>query len=203
MAASHNSSGSAVSELVRGSDGRQKFIDYIGTYRDDNKEFLRGDMWEFHFVTAPKIVYYPGDDIINKRLHSVQIGIDYSVIGFEKRMRNDFTIYQQTGQNTHGTLSLNFTDKEDQAIHYFTDDWRQKIADRDTKYSFRKDDLVCDCRMVLTNSSRLDVRTLYFYNCIISDATLDENGQADDGTERADVTLNLKFEHYSRLFDNL
>ena len=101
-------------------------------------------------------------------------------------------MYQQTGQNTAGTLSLQFTDKEDQALTYFFDDWRQKIADRDTKYSFRKDDLVCDCRLILTNSSRIDVRTLVFYNCIIQSAALDENGVTDDGTDRADITLELK-----------
>lgn len=193
----------AVRDLVRGGDGRQKFIDYLSTYRDDNKEFLRGDMWEFAFLNAPKIVYYPGDDIINKRLHAINVGIDYGVNGFEKRMRNNYVIYQQTGQNTAGTLSLQFTDKEDQALTYFFDDWRQKIADRDTKYSFRKDDLVCDCRLILTNSSRIDVRTLVFYNCIIQDAALDENGVTDDGTDRADITLNLKFEHYDRAFNNL
>lgn len=186
-----------VAELVRGGEGRQKFIDYTSTYRDNNKEFLRGDMWEFKFLNAPKIVYYPGDDIINARLNSVNVGIDYSVNGFEKRMRNNFVLYQQTGQNTSGTLTLGFVDREDQAITYFIDDWRQKIADRDTKYSFRKDDLVGDCQLILTNSSRIDVRTLTFYNVIIADGTVDENGQQDDGTDRADIQLSLKYEHYS------
>lgn len=193
-----------VAELVRGADSlRQTFIDYEKTYRDDNKEFLRGDMWELKFLTAPKIVYYPGDQLINARLNSVQVGIDYSVNGFEKRMRNNYVIYQQTGQNTSGTLTLGFTDKEDQALTYFVDDWRQKIADRDTKYSFRKDDLVCDIQLYLTNSSRIDVRTLTFFNCIIQDGTVDESGQAEDGTDRADMQVSLKFEHYKREFDNL
>jgi len=192
-----------VTELVRSSGVRAKFIDYEETYRDNNKEFLRGDMWEFKFLNAPKIVYYPGDDIINARLNSINVGIDTSVSGIEKRMRGNYSIYQQTGQNTSGTLTLQMVDKEDQAITYFLDDWRQKIADRDTKYSFRKDDLVADCQLFLTNSSRIDVRTLTFYNCVIQDAGVDENGQAEDGTDRADVTLSMKFEHYKREFNNL
>ena len=192
-----------VADLVRSSNLRQKFIDYHETYYEANKEFLRGDMWELKFLTAPKIVYYPGDDIINARLNSVQTGIDYSVNGFEKRMRNNYVIYQQTGQNTSGTLTLSFTDKEDQAITYFADDWRNKISDRETKYTFRKDDLVCDIQLYLTNSSRIDVRTLTFWNCILSDASMDESGQAEDGTDRADIQMSLKFEHYSREFDNL
>lgn len=127
-----------VAELVRGGDNlRAKFIDYTNTYRDDNKEFLRGDMWEFKFLNAPKIVYYPGDDIINARLNSVNVGIDYSVTGIEKRMRGGWSIYQRTAQNTNGTLTLSFVDKEDQAITYFIDDWRQKIADRSTRYSLK------------------------------------------------------------------
>lgn len=112
-------------------------------------------------------------------------------------------MYQQTSQVTSGTLTLSFVDREDQAITYFIDDWRQKIADRDTKYSFRKDDLVCDIQLFITNSSRIDVRKLEFYNCIITDGTVDENGQADSATDRADINLSLKFEHYSRSFENL
>ena len=53
----------SVRELVRGSELHMKFIDYHESYWDDNKEFLRGDMWEFKFLNAPKIVYFPGDDI--------------------------------------------------------------------------------------------------------------------------------------------
>ncbi len=192
-----------VTDLVRGNKGRMSFIDYNSTYRDNNKEFLRGDMWEFQFVNPPRIVYYPGDDIVNARLNSVQVAIDNSVNGFEKRMRGNYVIRQQTGQNTSGSLSLAFIDREDQAISYWIDDWRQKISDRDTKYSFRKDDLVCDCRMIITNSSRIDVRTLDFYNCVIMDGTLDESGADVDGTDRADVQLQLAFEHYERSWDNL
>lgn len=192
---------SAVSELVRGSGGYMQFIDYEKTYKDDNKEFLRGDMWEFQMFNAPKIVYYPGDTIMNARLNSVSVSLDYTVNGFDKRMRGNFVIHQATGQSTSGQLTLSFIDREDQAISYFIDDWKQKIADRDTKYSFRKDDLVADCKMILTNSSRLAVRTLNFYNCIILDAPLDENGAAEDGTDRADVQLSMFFEHYSRDFD--
>ena len=193
----------AVSELVRSDNGYMSFIDYQNTYVDDNKEFLRGDMWEFSMYNAPKIVYYPGDKIMNARLNSVNIAIDDSVSGFEKRMRRNFVIRQQTGQQTSGSLTLSFIDREDQAISYFVDDWRQKVADRDTKYSFRKDDLVCDCKMVLTNSSRLSVRVLSFYNCSIMSAMLYENGVAEDGSDRADVQLNLAFEHYSRDYTNL
>ena len=193
-----------VTDLVRGSgDSYMKFIDYVSSYRDDNKEFLRGDMWEFSFIHAPKLVYYPGDDIFKRRLNSVNVSTDSSVNGFEKRMRGGYSIYQQTGQSTSGSLSLSFVDKEDQAISYFVDDWKQKIADRDTKYSFRKDDLVADCLMVLTNSSRIAVRTLKFYNCIIQDAPLDESGVDQDGSDRADVQLSMKFEHYEREWKNL
>lgn len=192
-----------VASLVRSSDGYMKFIDYQSTYKDNNKEFLRGDMWQLNFLNVPKIVYFPGTDIFNARLNQVSVGIDYSVSGFEKRMRGNYTIIQKTGQNTAGTLSLAFVDKEDQAITYWFDDYRQKIADRDTKYSFRKDDLVCDLQLVIANSSRISVRKLTFYNCILQDAPLDENGQLEDGTDRSDINVTFQFEHYDRTFDNI
>ena len=70
-----------------------------------------------------------------------------------------------------------------------------KINKRDTKYSFRKDDLVADGQLVITNSSRVKVRTLNFYNLIIRDAGLDENGTAEDGSDRSEIALTMDFEH--------
>lgn len=192
----------SIESLVKSSNSYMNFIGYE-TYKDNNKEFLRSDLWEFTFFNPPKIVYYPGDTIFKARLNQVNTGIDTSVNGFEKRMRGNYVIFQQTGQNTSGQIQLSFTDREDQAISYFVDDWRQKIADRDTKYSFRKEDIVADARLVILNSSRIPVRTLEFYNCVIQDAGLDENGTADDGADRSDVPLSLRFEHYRRIFDNL
>lgn len=191
-----------IKDLISGSSTQMQFINYEN-YKDDNKEFLRGDMWEFKFTSAPRIVYFPGNDIINKRLNQINVGIDTSVNGFEKRMRGNYSIIQKTGQNTSGTLSLGFIDREDQAITYFLDDWHQKVADRNTKYSFRKEDLVANCQLIITNSSRLAVRTLEFFNCIIADKTVDENGVAEDGSDRSDIQLTLQFEHYNRNFDNI
>lgn len=192
-----------LSAFISDQDSYMSFINYTKIYRDDNKEFLRGDMWELK-ITPPKIVYYPGSDIINARLNQVNVSIDSGVSGFEKRMRGNYVIYQKTGQSTSGSLTLGFIDKEDQAITYFADDWKQKIADRDTKFSFRKDDLVCpEIELIFTNSTRISVRRLKFYNCIIADAPFDENGVAEDGTDRSEVQISMNFEHYERIFDNL
>lgn len=194
----------SVRDLVTSTSGDKHlgFLDYHNM-KETEKEFLRGDLWEFTFVNPPKVVYYPGHDIFKKRLVQINLGVDTSVNGFEKRLRGNFVVLQKTGQNTAGTISLQFTDREDQAISYFVDDWRQKISDRDCKYSFRKEDLVSDAKLEIFNSSRVPVRTLMFYNCIIQDAQLDENGTAEDGSDRADVPLNLQFEHYERIFENL
>lgn len=194
---------SKIANLVVGNgDLKMNFINYQN-YAAGNKEFLRGDMWEFT-MEPPAIVYYPGPEIINQRLNQINLGIDTSVNGFEKRMRGNYVIFQRTGQQTSGQITLQFTDREDQAISYWVDDWRQKIADRDCKYSFRKDDVTAkEATLSITNAQRLTVRTLKFYNLIIRDAGLDENGTAEDGTDRAEVPLTMDFEHYERVFDNL
>lgn len=194
---------SSIRDLVHNTHGYMDFIDYEAKYKDNNKEFLRGDMWELKW-TPPAIVFWPGDDIINTRLNAVNVALNYGVTGIQKRMRGNFSIYQQTGQETSGTLTLSFVDREDQAITYFVTDWRNKIADPDTKYSFRKDDLVAPMiEMIITNSSRIAVRKLTFFNCIIMDGTLDENGTDVDGTDRSDLQLSMQFEHYRREFENI
>ncbi len=192
-----------VADLVRQQHGLMSFMDYENTYRDNNREFLRGDMWEFKVINAPKIVYYPGDDLINARLNSVQVSIDYSATGIEKRMRGNWTISQRTMQTTSGTLSLAFVDREDTAITYWVTDWRNKIADPDTRYSFRKDDLVMDAKLTITNSSRIAVKELIFYNLLFQDAPINENGEDASETDRADVQLSMTFEHYHREEKNL
>ena len=79
-----------------------------------------------------------------------------------------------------------------------------RVADPDTKFSFRKDALVAPMiELIITNSSRISVRRLKFYNCIIMDGTMDENGMDQDGTDRADIQLSMAFEHYQRDFDNI
>lgn len=155
------------------------------TLVETQKEFLRGDLWEFTFTNPPAVVYYPGDDIIQTRLVQANVGTDTSVTGFEKHMRNSYILYQQTGQQTAGVINLNFIDREDQAITYFVDDWRQKIANRDNKFSFRKEDTVAQCEIVFLNTSRVPVRKLIFYNVTITDASFDETGQAEDGSDRS------------------
>jgi hypothetical protein len=57
--------------------------------------------------------------------------------------------------------------------------------------------------MVRTNSSRIAVRTIKFYNCIIQDAPLDESGVDADGSDRSDVQLSMNFEQYEREWNNL
>lgn len=44
-----------VADLVRSGDLYMQFINYHDTYKDNNKEFLRGDMWELNFINVPKI----------------------------------------------------------------------------------------------------------------------------------------------------
>lgn len=192
-----------VSNLVRSSNGYMNFVDYENSYREDNKEFLREDLWEFRIISPPKVVYYPGDDIFKRRLNSVNLSISGNVNGFEKRMRGNYRIIQKTGQDTGGSVTLGFVDREDQAISYFVDDWKQKISDRNTKYGFRKGDLVADCQMLILNTGRQRVRTITLYNCTIDDASLNENGVETDGSDRSDIQLSLSFEHYKRDWDNL
>ena len=192
-----------VPNLVRGGDGYMKFVDYATSYREDNKEFLTTDKWEFKFISAPKIVYYPGDDIFQRRLNNFNLSISGAVNGFEKRMRGNYTIIQKTGQDTSGSVTLGFVDREDQAITYFVNDWRNKIADPETKYNFRKADVVADAQLYLLNSGRQPVRTITLWNCVLDDATFDESGVETDGGDRADVQVTLRFEHSLRDFNNL
>jgi hypothetical protein len=188
-------------ELLNQNDGLN-YINYE-TLSEEHKEFLRSDLWDLEIVSAPPAVYFPGNAMLKARTRGVTPSFGAGLTEIQAIIRH-FKIRQTViSGTTEGTINVEYTDREDQAISYFVDDWRQKIADRDTKYSFRKEDIVADARLVILNSSRIPVRTLEFYNCVIQDAGLDENGTAEDGADRSDVPLSLRFEHYRRVFDNL
>ena len=55
----------SVKSLVARNENALGFLSYTNL-KETDKEFLRGDLWEFTIVNPPKVVYYPGDDIFKK-----------------------------------------------------------------------------------------------------------------------------------------
>jgi hypothetical protein len=178
-------------------------VNYV-SLNENQREFIRPDMWEATFATVPLAVYFPGHDIIKKRLTGIQPSIPTSVSGIQQIIRG-YIINQKTSQNTSGTVNLVFTDREDQSITAFCNDWRNKISDPDNKYSFRKEVTIADVEHKILNTSRVPLRTLLYKTCQPNDIALNEEGTSDVEvtSSLSEVTLGLDFEHFKRIFHNI
>lgn len=179
-------------------NGNMSYVNYE-TINDDNKEFLRNDMWEFKFTKFPNAVYTPGNERLQARLQSVQPQLPFSLSEMRAVIRQ-FAIRQTIfSGDTSGTITLQFVDREDQMVTAFINDWAQKFGDRERRTVFRKEDTVAQCELIIMNSTRVPIRKYTFYNCqIIGDgmATFGVPYTSDDAQQSGDCVLNLAFEHF-------
>jgi len=169
--------------------------------RQEDKEFIRNDLWHFEFITSPPAVYFPGQELIQARLKTVSFDTEENITTLNAVIRQ-FNINQAViGGNTNGTITLNFVDREDQAIALMIDDWREKIFSRSNRFAYRKVDLMCDCKLQVFNTNRAVIREYIFRNCQ-SNKTLEPFGTTSDSpdTTNTELDFGMSFEHYELIW---
>lgn len=188
---------------VLGDNTEMGYVNYQNIAQN-HKEFLLPSNWDLYFTKKPAAVYFPGDDIIRARCATVEPSVQDAISGVEHTVRG-YTIKQKTSTNTSGTCTINFIDREDQAIVAFVTNWRECISDPETKFSFRTEDTYADIQYRLFNTSRIAVRQLRMLKCQPSDATLPESSisDAEVSSTLAEIPLALDFDHYSRKLLNV
>lgn len=178
-------------------------VNYVSV-RDNHREFILPNMWEVSWITRPAAVYYPGDEIFRARLNAIAPSIPTGITGIQQVIRG-YTKNQKTSVSTNGTVTLTFIDKEDQSMTMFCDDWKNKISDPDTKYSFRTEDTMADIKHLILNTGRIPIRKLEYLGCQPSEVPLNEEGtgEAEISSHLGEIPLNLDFEHFTRVPLNL
>jgi hypothetical protein len=196
----------ASNKFVNTSDVNQSaFLNFRQYFKisENLKEFMLSNMWQMFFIKVPRAVYYPGDDLINMRLKSANPAFDNAVATIDVSIHG-FQLSQATRQHTFGTIALTLHDRVDQGISAWVDDWKQKESDRNTQFTYKKEDVVADIRLLMFDNQRIPIREFFMYTCLPTDAALNESAFTDeDPADISDVTLNLKFEHYERNFLNI
>lgn len=180
-----------------------KHIDYH-KINESQKEFLRSDMWEFQFIAPPACTYYPGNDYVAARLKAVSPQFPALFGGKIAATIRQFEIHQTGSVRSNGDITLTFQDREDQAMTAFVEDYAQKASDRDNRFSFRKEDLICECKLIIFNTSRIPVREYRMFGCIPTQGNFNEgNFGSEDAAEIGEVSLTLSFEHYKKFLLNV
>lgn len=176
---------------------KNNMLDYINyeNISEENRELLLSNLWDFEFITAPAAVFFPGNEVIKRRLTSVQLSPGGSIGNVQATIRG-YTIQQAAGVSSNGTVSLSFIDKEDQAISMFIRDWQEKITCMDNKFQYRKEDTVATCRLVHLNTSRIPIAQWTLITCQPSNGTISRPFSSEENPSNAgDINLDLNFEH--------
>lgn len=182
-------------------------LNYINyeNINEDQREFLLSNLWDFEFIVPPAAVYFPGNALLKTRMVSVSPTFPQALTEVSATIRQ-FKINQSVPSgNTNCTVQLEFIDREDQAISVFVRDWANKIGDPDTKFQYRKEDTICQGVLTMFNTSRVPIRR---YKCFTGQP-LSEGFQpglqftSDDPAQNGNVSLNLTFEHYRLIWENL
>lgn len=188
--------------------GKDKTLGYINyeTLKEDHKEFLRSDMWDLEFIEAPHAVYFPGNTLLKARTTGCTPSFGGGVGEIEAIIRQ-FRIRQTViSGTTSGTISVQYMDREDQAIRIFLDDWRDKIWNRNNRFTFRKEDTIATLRLTQYNSTRKPLVKYIMYACQINggqDDIINKGFTSDDPSNIGDYDVTYSFEHYELEWCNL
>lgn len=191
------------SELMQQND-QLNYINY-DNLRENNREFLRSDTWDFEFTIPAAAVYFPGNALLKRRMINVNPQFPVTLSQMTAVIRQ-FSINQQVfSGTTSGTISIDYMDFEDQAIMAWLDDWRDKIGGRKDRYAFRKEDVVAEGVLTIMNSSRRPIRKYTMYAMQLQDPGQGLNPQltSDDAQNVGNISASWVFEHYDVEFLNI
>ena len=176
-------------------------INYV-KINESNKEFRRSDYWLIE-ITAPKGIYFPGNDLIQVRTNQFSPGINDDVEILSKQIRT-FTVKQGAKTtDTSGTMTLTLTDRVDQTISYFIDKWKLAVGQRDELSGLSKDLYIAPTiKAMYFNINEEKIREITFLNCIIHTGSLPEDGSGEPAIED-DISIGIDYEHFYRSFKNL
>jgi hypothetical protein len=148
-------------------DNELSYIDYTHII-DELKEFLRTDMWDFEFISYPKINFIPEMNLYKYRVDSIELiksyetnlkSIETLLELIESRLKSeeiklDLNDVLESYKSLEPTLiKLNFIDREDQIISKFINEWINNSKN-----------IIIDGKLSIYNSSRIPIRNYTFHN---------------------------------------
>jgi len=187
-----------VSDFLEKADDPLGYINY-DNFREEDKEFLRSDLWDLEWIEAPHSVYFPGNDLFRARTTGVTPSFSAG-LGEIQAIIRQFQIRQTviSGQS-NGTITCDYVDREDQSIRAFVHDWRDKLWGLQDRYTFRKEDTVGTVKLTQFNSSRKAIAQFTMHAVQLNggaDDILNKAFNSDDPANNGEFSITYSFEHY-------
>lgn len=182
------------------------YINY-NTLSQERREFLRSDLWDFEWTKPCNAVYFPGNAFIKARTRSVTPTVNSQIGQMTATIRN-FNIFQAVySGTTEGTISIEYQDLEDQSIMAWLDDWREKLGDREHRYTFRKEDTCAEGKLTVFNSSRKPIRIYELKTIQLQDpgasGLYSPGFTSEDPSDLGQVSASFHFEHIELVWKNI
>lgn len=163
-----------------------------------NLELIRGDIWDIEFVKWPDALYNPGIDLLKARLKDIETPSLSEPVLLEKDVLGH-KIYSPGGRNgSPGDVTLNFIDREDQAITYMIQNYVDAHGDPDNGFSRHKAELFFHVNIIFYNTLLKPFRKLECTTGLYGGHTIPDN-PGDHGTDLSEVSLTLKFQQVKRV----
>jgi hypothetical protein len=128
--------------------------------------------WGFEFIQLPKVVKPEEIEPLKKLLKERFISVAPEFIEGK----------------SHGSITLKYTDKDDQTISKFIDGWGETLCSRENRSAFRKEDTIAEGE--LTDLSSKPIRTYKLFSLQPTNIDISQPYQC---------TLTLRFEHCEKL----
>lgn len=166
-----------------------------------NTEFRRSDYWLIT-ITPPKGLYFPGNELLQIRTNTFSTGITDDPTVLNKKIRT-FTINQGAKpEATNGVMELELSDRIDQSIAYWIDQWKLALGERDQLSGLAKELYISpSIRAAYFDINEVKVRELLFVDCMIESAKLPEDG-TDAPELEGNISVSIAYQHFYRTFNN-
>lgn len=178
-------------------DGYMGFVQYE-RLNGNNRDFLWTHMWDIEIPTPPRVVAWPGIDIIRHRLQEVSLEISQEAMATQEIEIRGFKLIQSGGYDSSGSITLRFIDFEDQFIFHMYQDFMQAIGANRFKFHFRKEDFMIPIiNIYFLNATRQPVRRYSLLGVVFTGGEVNTEMTTSPSDVRANVALNFRFQHHT------
>lgn len=182
-----------VRDFLPGQDDPLGYINYT-TLREENKEFLRSDLWDMEWLESPHAVYFPGNDLLKARTVGCTPSFGAGLTELSAIIRQFYIRQTVISGQTNGTISVDYIDREDQTIRAFIWDWKEKLWGNNDRYTFRKEDTIGTVKLTQFNSSRKPIAKFIMYGVQLNggqDDIINKSFNSDDPSNLGEYSITL------------
>ena len=163
--------------------------------KNSNRELLDAYNWSIQITKFPGAVYNPGTDLIDLRANAVTVNSEEllatNILKIEHRK---FPINQPGVASKGGSVTLDFTDFEDQSITGWLTDYVSKHSNKYDSRTIPKGGLLIDLELFELNTQRKAVRKITCESGLIQSANIDFTmGSESAPKQKQTVTFVFEF----------